>query len=184
MSWLAPVITLAPDAEAIPLAVAKKHVRVLAEDTDEDDYIKDLIDAAVSHIESVIGRFILDRRVERSTDSWSDLAALPMAPIRSLTISVDGVAVDAQVFDLDPDPFHPRAILRPGQSWPSAPAGYSIKVEAEAGFADAIPAELRQAALLLIGQWFRNRTPVAQARFVTELPNGVAALLVNHRRNL
>lgn len=184
MSWLAPVVTVAPDAEAIPLAAVKKHLRVLLEDTDEDDYIKDLTDAAISHVESFIGRFILDRRIERSTDRWSDLAALPMAPIRSMIVTVDGVAVDPQVFDLDPDPFHPRAILRPGRSWPAAPAGFSIKVEVEAGFSDAIPAELRQAALLLIGQWFRNRTPVVQARFVTELPNVVAALLVNHRRNL
>ncbi|QBX37226.1 phage gp6-like head-tail connector protein [Brevundimonas sp. S30B] len=44
------------------------------------------------------------------------------------------------------------------------------------------PSELRQAALLLIAMWFRNRLPVNTGNLsVTELPFGVNALLAPFR---
>jgi uncharacterized phiE125 gp8 family phage protein len=68
-------------------------------------------------------------------------------------------------------------ITRPGHSWPRLRGdAEGVRVLYQAGETD-VPAQVRQAVLLLVGQWFRNRMSVVVGTISSELPFGVEALL-------
>lgn len=65
--------------------------------------------------------------------------------------------------------------------WPQVrPQMAAITVAFTAGYGDtpgSLPEELRMGMLLLIGQWFDNRTAISLGSAVSELPNAVQALI-------
>jgi uncharacterized phiE125 gp8 family phage protein len=189
--WTQPVPpALSDDVVAGLLPSAKAHLRVTTDD--EDDLISAQIRTAIGHVEKMIGGFIIAREVTVLATAWSDLDRLPTAPVAEVS-SIQYLphgAADPEVLTeggyrkrlvgLDP-----KVTVAPGQRWPVIASGSDISVSLVAGYTDDDrPPELWQAALLLIGQWFRNRSAVNVGNIVNELPNGVDALLCNHRRYL
>ncbi|MGD9768829.1 MAG: head-tail connector protein, partial [Pseudolabrys sp.] len=73
--------------------------------------------------------------------------------------------------------FAPWTPMQPGR----AVGGIVIEVRlGEGDTADAVPAPLRQAILMLVAHWYEQRGVVAPA--AQEIPQGVAALLAPFRR--
>lgn len=192
MNWDRLTLVTAPATMPISLPEAKAHLRV--DDSDSDTYISACIARAVATIDAAngIGRCLI-------TQSW--LLALDRFPEAEFTIPLGPVQSITSIKYLDPSGV--EQVLSTGNYWPSLnknPAtihpGYglawpfyrlmpgSVKVEFIAGTtADKVPADLKQAMLLLIGHYFSSREAVVvgDALRVTELPVGVEAILSRYR---
>lgn len=186
MSWLPPVVTVAPASEPVTLAEAKTHCKV--DGSDDDGLLTTLISAARSHVEKHCGIKLVSQTVVLRCSSFCDFIDLPVAPIASVssityldssgteqTLSTD--VYEAVLTDLEP---HIR--LKINQSWPSIrSASDAIRVTVVAGYFAQDPAIIA-ALKLLLGQWFDNRSAINVGNIVNELPNSVEALLTNFRR--
>ncbi|MCB0729345.1 MAG: head-tail connector protein, partial [Ignavibacteriae bacterium] len=75
--------------------------------------------------------------------------------------------------------------LRYGYSWPGASlreaAGVVVRYTAGYGAAEAVPARLRHAILMLVGHLYENREATSQAGALTATPMGVERLLWPYR---
>jgi uncharacterized phiE125 gp8 family phage protein len=196
--------TVPPSGEPIDLATAKDHLRV--DITQDDTYIQGVIAAARDYTERVSGlslltqtwKLYLDRWPRAGREQWpwpapASTILLPRWPVQSVSsvqwVGSDGttntVASTDYALDLVRRP--PRIAPVAGKSWPSAGLTQQngVVVTFVAGFGAtgaALPPTLRQALLLLMGVWYRNREDVIvdkQARSI-ELPKGFDALLGLH----
>lgn len=174
------------DVDAL-LEGVKKHLRVA--DAEQDDYVSALIRAAAGHVESITGAPFCDREVELRTDSWASFDHIPVGPVVEVA-SIRFTAPGTDEPETLPDDnyllrrrgIEASVVLSPGRRWPIIAPGTEIIAKLALGYGDNRPAELLQAVLLLVGQWFENREAVIVGNIVNDLPNGVYALLANHRR--
>lgn len=155
-----------PAAEPVSLSDAKVHLRV--DGSAEDVLIAAYLQAAREHVENVTGRALMLQTWELRLDAWSDRIELPRAPLASITsVKYDdttGAEQSASGYQTV-QPSGPTAgcgtVLPPaGGSWPSAGAGAgAIRVRYVAGHATAadVPAALRAAVLLTLGDLYENR---------------------------
>lgn len=178
------VLVVTPPAPLVTLDEAREHLRVTT--FNEDSLIEGYLRAASAHIDGPFG--ILKRAVglqtlEVRSHVFSAIDRLPSGPV----VSIDHVKyVDTTgaeqtfgdtYYSLDDD----RLVLAHGYRWPALrgdPGG--VRIQYQAGF-EEVPHPIKQAALLLIGQWFRNRMAVNVGNIVNELPNGVKALLAPYK---
>lgn len=179
MSWLPPVVTVAPASEPLTLAEAKLQCRV--DGSDEDSLLSDLISAARVFTEAYCGTAIGSQTVVLRCSSFCDFIDLPIAPIASITeIKYLDSAGTEQTLSTDVYEgvligLEPTIRLKINQSWPSVrDASDAIRVTVVAGYSE-VPAAVKHAMLLMIGNWFDSRA-------VGELTEGPKALLANYRR--
>jgi uncharacterized phiE125 gp8 family phage protein len=179
--------------EAVSLDMAKRQCRIELSDTSEDGYLLELIQAAREHAEQYCGIAILPKSVQMTFATFAGLDALTRAPLQSVTsiAYLDSAGVEQtldpsiyETFNADSDPLRPKIRLAYNQSWPSIRcASDAVRVNATVGYT-VTPRPLIRAMLLLINQWFDNRSAVAVdiRGTPTSLPNTVEALLSNFRR--
>lgn len=179
-----------PATEPISLADAKAHCHA---GDDEDAVITLYIAAARERAEFVTGRRFITQTVERVLDSFPTAnIELPGSPVQSITSvkyleAVAGVETTMPgadyVLDKDSEP----GWLMPayGTQWPSThPTALAVRVRYVAGWADAasVPANLRYALLLGVGEAYLNREESTAVQFD---PRGAFNnLLQKHRLNL
>lgn len=168
----------------VTLAEAKAHCRV--DGTAEDSLINGLISAATEYVEQYCGRAIMAQTLKLSLDDFSDEMLLTRGPVQSVTFvkyydtadteqTLSGTVYQS---DLISDPA--RIVLADGQSWPTADErANAVNVTYVAGYS-AVPAPIKHAILLLIGQWFDSRSD-ASDKPMSSMPNAVEALLTNYR---
>lgn len=180
------VIT-APDDEPIGLEQAKLHLRV--DGTDEDALIGPLIKAARQHVESVTGLLLMPQAIVVTLECWEAEIMLPRAPI----VAVDSIAytaTDGATATLAAGAYVVRTRLgrtrvraAAGTRWPPLGSDPVVEIRCAAGFADAeaVPEPVRQAMLLLIGHWYRNREALVVGKVPSELQFAVDRLLEDHR---
>lgn len=177
-----------PDPEAlVTLLEAQDHLRVV--DGDEDELILGYIASASAWIDGYqgwVGRCFAPQVLELRSHVFSGIGRLPIGPVAEIEslkyIDVDGVeqTVDAALYSH----FADRLDLATGARWPQLrgdPGG--VRVRFKAG-SEIIPPPVKQAVLLLVGQWFRNRMAVSTTGVnsnLSEVPNGVKALLGPYR---
>jgi hypothetical protein len=147
-----------PGEEPVSRADAKAFCRI---DGDSEDALVDaLIAAARLHVESLTGRALV-------TQSWRlvlhgptpRLIALPIVPVAALLEAPEGAVLQGDCVLL------------------AAPLdGVSIDYSAGYGEAADVPADLRQAVLLLVAYWYEHRDAV------TTTPAGLERLLAGFRR--
>ncbi len=192
-----PVLVTAPTATPVSLAEAKLHLRV--DGTADDTLINALLAAAVTHLDGWAGTLgiCLEQQTWRQDfDGWARHLMLPLGPV----ISVSGVTVTSAAgaddtiaganYELQTDAGG-RSFVRFVDDYqpPSDQAETrAFKVTFTAGHAQAagptstVPEPIRQAMLLLIGHWYRNREAVDIGNTSSKLPLAVDALLDPYRR--
>ena len=69
----------------LTLAKAKKHLRLEASFTDEDDLIEDYIDAATTAAENYIGGNITDKNITFTCDSFDSPFIFEAFPVKAIT---------------------------------------------------------------------------------------------------
>lgn len=175
MMFVLDVLT-APDEEPLTLEEALLHLRV--DDGDDNALVERLIEAARLQAENTYLWRALVTRGYRLTLLQAPRTAqiyLPMAPVQAVSsVLADGVAVVG--YEL----FGGVGLL---QLPPGTAVRDRLVVEYTAGYgdADAVPANFKQAMLLMIGHWYENREAVVLATQPAKLPYAVENLLLPHR---
>lgn len=178
------VLVVTPPEPLVSITDAKTHLR---EPEGADELIKSYIAAASAWIDGPngwLGRSIGQQTLEFRGHVFSACDRLPYGPVQSIeTVQyVDPVGVEQT---LGPDTYilaGGRILPAHGASWPSVRGdAEGVRIRYVAG-EDVVPPQVRQAVLLLVGQWFRNRMAVNVGNIVNELPFGVEALLSPLRR--
>ena len=170
----------APAAYPVTTAEAKAHLRV--DGSDEDTLIDGLIAAAADYVEQYTGRAIGTQTWELALDAFSDTILLPKGPVQSVTSvkysDTAGVEQTVSADDYTLDASEPAWIVRNSDaSWPATLTGINVvRVRYVTG---NVPAAIKHAVLLLIGDWYSAREDMG-AR--STIPNGVQALLTNFRQ--
>lgn len=165
---LSPVLVTPPTDLPVSLAAAKAHLRV--EHDEDDGMIEGLIAAAVSHLDGwtgALGRCLMPQvwRVDLPSFPLCGRIVLPIVPVRSVTITyLDG---SGALVGLLEDEFSLRGTRggmevwrAPARSWPAtaeAPIALSLTLACGWQAADDVPAAIRHAILLMVGDLYRNR---------------------------
>ncbi|MBB5322332.1 head-tail connector protein [Marinobacter oulmenensis] len=167
----------------ITLAEAKAHLRV--EHEEEDALIQSLVDAAVLNLEHETGRALRVREETLVLDRWLNTVVLPWWPVRSVVdiTYVDPMGNSQALSSYALDTRKYPAKLRPafGEAWPEVIDGHEvIEVQVEVGM-DALPEDLKRAALLLVGHLYEHREAVVIGTITSTLPMAVEYLVQPHR---
>lgn len=192
-------LAVAPTSKPIALDDAKEHCKVELADTDSDARLTALIAAATATVETKTGRALMPRTYDLRLDAFPCSAdeyvlRVPRPPLVSVTsvayVDEAGAAqtLAASIYEavdtgLEIRPG--RIVRKPLQSWPSVQSGKvnAVTVRFVAGYSGAlnpVPENLKHAMLLLIGQWFDNRSNVVIGTIVADLPKGFDALIADY----
>jgi len=177
----------APTVQAVSLEVAKKHLRIAPDDTDQDDEVARIVRAATAWAERITQRSLCPQRWRLHLDGFPCGAVLiPKPPLQtveavSYTDSVGSVqTLDASVYIVNPFEILGRVSLAQGESWPATrKQAMSVRIDFTAGYT-AVPEDVVSAILLLVGHLDQNREQVVTGTIATDLPMGVEALLSSY----
>ena len=157
-------------AAALPLAAFRAHLRLGAGFSDEatqDGLLEQYLRAALASVEGRVARALFQRAFVLRLTRWRDDYAqrLPVAPVISVAsvtlVNVAGgeMVVSPTRYRLDADGTRPR-LEAAGTALPAIPTGGRVEIVLTAGFGPDwtdIPADLRQAVLLLAAQFYEGR---------------------------
>lgn len=178
-----------PAALPVTLEQVKAHLRV--ETADDDNYIAELMAAAVAHVEAETGRALIAQTWRLYRDEWpcDGLVELAVSPVRAIAeIRVYDAAgapatLAAGKWKLDPVSDPARLLLLEPASPGEAING--IEIDVEAGFGDTgpdVPDTLRRAILVLVAHWYEFRGAANDAAAMASVPVGFARLIAPFRR--
>jgi uncharacterized phiE125 gp8 family phage protein len=184
-----------PAAEIFTAAEMRPHLRLEADEADQDTVIDEYIAAARDKAESYLRRRLLTQTVRLTLNgfgSWhSSSIALPIAPVQSVSkveyLDSAGVwqTVDPTAYRLI-DSCTPKTLYpATGWQWPTPanePANVHIDLVVGYGAAASdVPPAILQGIRLLVAHMFQNREGVIIGENAKELPLGVGDLLSDHR---
>lgn len=165
-------VTASPTDEPMDLQMVRDtHLRGIPDDSSEDEYLRQLMQAAREYCENYTGLSLGVQTLEALPDRLEKTMALPRPPIRrivSVTVTrKDGSmeTVPASAYRLDAGRGQLCFFQLPENT--ETPA-----ITYEAGMRE-LPATVQQAMLLLIGHWYENREAVAVGS-VTSVEVGIA----------
>ena len=162
--------TVAPAATPVTLTEAKAHLRVTS--SAEDTLITALIAAATDHLDGwtgILGRALVTQTWKFYLDVWpdGDVIRIPLVPLQSVTSVTyldpgTGVAATVDADDYIVDTVSPDGWIVPveGFAWPEPKdAINAIEVTFVCGHGDAaaVPAAIKAAILLIVGDLYANR---------------------------
>lgn len=189
-------LVTAPKVEPLTLAEAKSHLRVDDSIHDEDGLIEGLIVAAREYAETFTHRALITQTWDLKLDEFpcwqtSEPIVLPLPPVQSVTsvsyIDTTGTTQTWATTYYDTDfPTGPHACaarIQPAyqQIYPvtrAVPNAVTVRFVAGYGAASTVPAPIKAAMKLLIGNWWLNREAGQIVRGSSDvLPFGVDTLL-------
>jgi len=186
-------LVTAPTVEPVSLQEAKDHLRV---DNDvEDALIEALIAAARQHLDGRdgwLGRQLMTATWDLTLNDFPgpDFIRLPLPPIQSITsityVDTAGASqtFEASKYSLSADKhWRPRVDLAHNESWPSTRNqrdAVTVRFIAGYGVQRDLPAPIRAAMLLMVGNLFENREEINIGNIVNLIPTA-AALLTPYR---
>ncbi len=194
----APVLITAAAVAPVSLEQVKAHLRI--DHSDEDPSLQTYIDAATGWLggpNGILGKTLVGETWRQTYAAFVSplvLAATPN-PVASVTQvryrGIDGVqqVLDETAWSLIYGPVAGETgsfyqIVAPtGQSWPPTAADDdAVWVDYVAGYGEPsqVPAPIRQAILLLVGDFYAHRE-TSDAQSFTELPYALRMLLSNFR---
>lgn len=177
--WYPPTVTVAAASEPVTEAEARAHCRVDSGDMTTE--IPIYIASARAYVEAYTGTPIVSRTVTVKCDSFDDFAHFDLAPVTSISsvsyVDTAGATqtLSTDVYEFRTDKLEASIVLKYGQSWPDIREGSRITVTAVVGYA-AVPADIKHAVLLIVGQSVDQREPVKMDGATT-----ADWLLANHR---
>lgn len=160
--------------ECVTLEECRRQCRIHASDTTYDGELQGYLDAAVSHVGTIIDMALEPTTYRYTLDAFDGDISLPIGPV----VSIDSVKhyIDDVLTTIDDADYSLRQLsdmrseIVPASAWPATDTGVDrVQVEFTAGFegeldsatyTPAVPAAIRQAVLLLVGHWWRNRSAV------------------------
>lgn len=181
--------TTVPGA-ALPVQEFRDHMRLgtgFADDGAQDALLERFLRAAMAAIEARVGKVLMQRQFLLTLEEWRDLGEqpLPVAPVQSI-VSVNlvdkaGAAtlVAASRYVLVKDLHRPR-LNASGVLLPTIATDGTVEIVFQAGFGAAwsnVPADLRQAVLLLAAHYHEHRSEAGTGI----LPFGLMALVERYR---
>jgi uncharacterized phiE125 gp8 family phage protein len=196
-----------PAAEPLSTAEAKLHLRV--DHSADDALISALIVAAREHVENYLAGSLVEQTRAVYLSAWPYAPfRLPCGPVQSIDSvkyrDSDGVehTVSEDLYYLSPGGELAR---KPAKTWPTGrlygpgaieityTTGYPPQVTVIPGEGDDpdteetdydanIPQAIKQAMLLLIGEWYEQREAAADTKYTIQtIPWGVKQLLAPYR---
>tara|TARA_R100000654_G_scaffold15002_3_gene32076 strand:- start:2178 stop:2759 length:582 start_codon:yes stop_codon:yes gene_type:complete len=173
----------------ISLSEAKLHLRV--DNTAEDTLITNLCLVATQAAQNYTNRFFINHVLSMKCDTWEETKVLYGSPFASMTsvqyYDKDDVLQtwDASNYTIDGTAQPPRFFALPDKSYPdlSGRKGaitltYTIGYGATAA---GTPQAIKQACLLIIGNFYENRQEVVIGRIATEVPKSAQYLLDQYK---
>lgn len=177
-----------PAEEPLSVELVKAQLRI--DDSDEDAVIAMQIASARSVVESYLRARLINQTVRLTLDGFPSRIELPIWPVQSITtVKYDDTAGDEQtIISTDYQLIESRKpnLVAPAYlgTWPIARADFdSVRIEFVVGYGatgNDVPADIRQAMLMLIGDFFENRENTIVGMTPAEMPFGVKALLSPH----
>lgn len=173
---------------AVSLELAKAHLRIAGNNSDDNEYVVNLIRAAAKAIEQAIGRSLQSQVYRLSLPDWpaSGEIILPFPPLVSVQSiqyvdtagATQTLAVSQYIVNDDNEP----ATITPAHDaeWPEVQSqANAVQVNYTAGYT-TVPEPIKQAILLLIGHWYENREAAITGTIATDLPLAVNYLLEDY----
>ena len=184
-----PTVATPPTVTPVTISEAKAHLRV---DIDDDDaLILSLIKAATAHCERIARRSFVTQTLDLTLDYWPAASGfcLPRPPIQSVTsityTDEDGNSDTVSSSDYIVDTARGKIALKASATWPAVTlqrmAGVVIRYVAGYGAAAAVPADFKQAVLLVTGDWYENRENMIVGTTQSSIEFSVKALLFSAR---
>ena len=184
-------VTTVPDA-ALPVEEFKAHLRLgsgFATDSVQDAVLVSFLRAAATAVEARTSKVLFAREFLAGFTAWRacDAQALPIAPVSliSSVVLVDRAGtrtdVDVDAYWLERDLHCPR-LRSVGAQLPTVPHAGTAEVMLTAGYGPAwtdIPADLRQAVLLLAAHYYEYRDETALSAGCQ--PFGVTSLIERYK---
>lgn len=180
------VIVVTPPQPIVSWEEAKAHLK--QDSDDEKDYVEALIAAATGWIDGPagwLGRSLGPQLLELQYDCASPpIVHLPYGPVLEVdeywvgetSMGLPFYLPGSQAVSLGVSTSHDQPLRI--RYW----AGYGKRTDDGEGWTSEAPAPIKQAILLLVGQWFRTRSAVNVGNIVNEMPFAVDALLSPYRR--
>jgi len=181
--------TVAPAIEPVSVDEAKFQARV--DGSVEDGLIQAYIETARDYCEKVQNRAYIEQTWEMVLDSAPGrIITLPQPPLMSVSSIIftdaEGVqtTVDAGDYLVDVVSQPGRVLLKDGKDWPDIvyPVTGGVKITFKAGYgatAADVPRAVKQAILLLVADWYKNRENTMQSdrQLLLTVPVSVDRLL-------
>ncbi len=175
------LVTL-PTVEPVSLAEAKAHLRLMADQTDDDALVSALIATGRRLIEQRLGIALVAQQYRAKWSAGATFLELPNPPLLTgedypLSVTVGGEALSASDYTLEED-------ARPAELELDERPSDEVVVTYWAGNATAaaVAPQLRSALLLIVGHLYAHRE-AATTEGVGELPMGVEVLLASESVN-
>lgn len=177
-----------PAGEPVSLAEAKAFLKV--DDNAEDGLITTLIGAARLHVEGVTGQALLAQSWRVVLDAWpaDRQVKLPVIPFMAVTeITAYDTAGGAHDVPLAQFLREPDRLLLPATvaGMPTLRERQGLEIDYVAGFGtepEDVPADIRQALLVLVAHWYEHRDAVIMAGSGAVVPSGFDRLVAGHKR--
>lgn len=167
---------------AVSLRDVKLHLNIEQSDTDHDDHIEGLLDAAERHIEDIIKRKLIIQTVTEYWESWpaGEYFELPWGKLQSITsvnyLDTDGASTEFTSADYIAETAYERGrcVLGYSKTWPSTTLYPSnpINIVYSVGYgatAANVPASIIHAVKITVSDLFENRESSVLAVSVSQL---------------
>ena len=181
-----------PASTPVSLAETKVHLRV--EVPDDDTLITGYIEAATGIAEEFLRRRLVEQTWRFYLDAFPAngssilVPASPLASISGFTYKDPETGADTTVTASDysveapsgPNPARGKIVLAFEKEWPTArEEPNAVKFDAVVGYgaASEVPAAIRSAILLLVGNLYANRESVVTGTIASKLPMSAEFLL-------
>lgn len=182
----------APATEPISIDEARDHLRV--SDDAQDLVLESMIQAARQQVELLAGRALITQTWRLSLDAFPvgagkiELSKCPLGDTDAMVVKyVDTAGVTqtlaSAAYQVDAESEPARLLPAYGTSWPGTrdvPNAVTVEYVAGYGAASAVPAALRAAMLLIIGDLYENREASVVGVGREDNP-AVEALVAPHR---
>jgi uncharacterized phiE125 gp8 family phage protein len=186
MDWL-PVETVVA-ATNDPVMIGQVRDWLELSDNSSDAKVIGLIKAATRYVEKQTGLRLFTQTVAMRRRCFADEMQLPTGPVQSIEsiTYLDGTGViqtlTSSAYEAVLYGNRPVISLASGKSWPSiltSPAAVILTAVVGFGGINDQPEDIRLALMMLCAQWFDTRA-AASEKAMSEIPNGVAALLADY----